>query len=567
MASLPLQAFCGFVASRPEERAAFAPAAALATVMATLPLLLLLPLDTDRAIPLAFLPALWLGWKITKTASRIETGLLVWAAIAMLVSAMCADHAARALVMTAATAWVFAGVFVARNLACCLPAVRLVLAGMLAGATLGALMLYFGVASGWMTFPVYWSARIYGGHQFAGCVAALALLALPAKHRRWHLLLALAAVLVWTGLAWSGSRAAAVGMAATLGLWFWRGSPHDRRVLLRWVPILALLGLLFSHPLGTPYPQLGWRDALDRTVQATSVEAVSSERSKFWTVAWEHVSQSPWTGHGADGYRFIHPKQNGSQPHNVLLQWLLEYGLLGTIPLGLLLLRGLRPLLPIRSISASTDRPSPVWAAALAGASVYGLLEGVFYHMAIFMPVAMFAGFALGQSTPGSAATSPLQWLRAPFRALLLIGLLLLVLHNWLGWMLLRSTQVQPDSAPARILRAFPSVTHGLQNWTEAWRRTKPNVAREWIRWAQTVSTDQNVFHLHAAQIYLWEKNFRAAETELLLCLEKSPETGREDLLALIARVRADADALDARQKSAITSEARSTPTPERPAP
>ena len=381
------------------------------------------------------------------------------------------------------------------------------------------------------------------------------------------MLLLLAAVIVWTGLAWSGSRAAAIGMATLLGLWFWRGSPHDRRILLRWVPVLTLLGLLLSHPLGTPYPQLGWRDAFNRTIQATSVEAASSERSKFWSVVWQHIGQSPWTGHGADSYRFIHPKQNGSQPHNMLLQWLLEYGLLGTIPLGLLLLRGLSGLLPIRAPSAPADRPSPIWAAALAGAGAYGLFEGVFYHMAIFMPVAMFAGFALGQATPVTGATAPAPWIRASFRALLLVGLLLLILHNWLGWMLLRGTHVQPDSAPARILRAFPSVTHGLQNWTEAWRRTRPDVAREWIRWAQTVSTDQNVFHLHAAQIYLWERNFRAAETELLLCLEKSPETGREDLLALIARVRADADALDARQKSAITSEARSTPTPERPAP
>jgi O-antigen ligase len=481
----------------------------------------------------------------------------------MLLSALCAEHTARALVMTAATAWVFAGVFVARNLAHCLPAVRLVLAGVLAGASLGALMVYWGAASGWMTFPVYWSARIFGGHQFAGCVAALALLALPATQRRWRLLLILTAVVVWTGLAWSGSRAAAVGMAATLGLWFWRGSHPDRRVLLRWVPVLALLGLLLSFPLGAPYAQLGWRDAFSRTVQATSVEAVSSERSKFWAVVWQHVGQSPWTGHGADAYRFIHPKQNGSQPHNLILQWLLEYGVLGTIPLGLLLLRGLRSLLPIRAPSTPAVRPSPVWAAAaLAGATAYGLFEGVFYHMAIFMPVAMFAGFALGLSAQVTAARARVPWIQASFRALLLVGLLVLILHNWLAWMLLRGTHVQPDSAPARLLRAFPSVTHGLQNWTEAWRRTQPDVAREWIRWAQTVSTDQNVFHAHAAQLYLWEKNFRAAEAELLLCLEKSPETGREDLLDLIVRVRADADALDARRKSAISPEARSTPTP-----
>lgn len=554
--SPPLLTFCGFDANRPEERAAFAPAAALATVMAALPLLLLLPLDTDRAIPLAFLPALWLGWKISRPATRLETGLLVWAAGAMLLSALRADHVARALVMTSATAWVFAGVFVARNLSHCLPAVRLVLAGVLAGAILGALMVYWGVASQWMTFPVYWSARIFGGHQFAGCVAALGLLTVPAAHRGWRVLLALAAVLAWSGLAWSGSRAAAVGMTATLGLWFWRGSPEARRVLLRWVPMLALLGLLLSFPLGAPYAQLGWRDAFSRTVQATSVEAVSSERSKFWAVVWQHIGQSPWTGHGADGYLFIHPRQNGSQPHNLLLQWLLEYGLLGSIPLVLLLSRGLRCLLPILAPSAPADRPSPVWAAAvLAGAIAYGLFDGVFHHMAIFMPVAMFAGFALGLCAPVMIAAVPVPRIRTAFRALLLVGLLLLILHNWLAWMLLRGTHVQPDSTPARLLRAFPSVTHGLQNWTEAWRRTRPDVAREWIRWAQTVSTDQNVFHAHAAQIYLWEKNFRAAEAELLLCLGKSQENEREDLLRLIARVRADADMLDARQKSATQPE------------
>ncbi len=550
-----LLASCGFDANRPEERATFAPAAALATVMATLPLLLLLPIDTDRAISLTFLPALWLGWKIIRPSPPVETGLLAWAIAAMVLSALCADNTARALVMTAATVWVFAGIFVARNLAWCQPAVRLVQSGMLTGAVLGALMVYWGVASGWMTFPVYWSARIFGAHQFTGCVAALALLALPASHRWWRMLLALASVLVWTGLAWSGSRGAAVGMAALLGLWFWRGSSHDRRMLLRWVPMLTLLGLLLSHPLGAPYSQLGWRDALDRTTQATSVESVSSERSKFWAVAWQHIERSPWIGHGADGYRFIHPKQNGSQPHNVLLQWLLEYGLLGTVPLGLILLRGLRGLLPTRSSTGPADCPSPIWAVALAGTSIYGLLEGVFYHMAIFMPVGMFIGFALGQVTTASSATAPIPWLRACFRAFLLVGLLLLVLHNWLGWLLLRGTHVQPDSTPAQILRAFPSVTHGLQNWTEAWRRTRPDIAREWIRWAQTVSTDQNVFHAHAAQIYLWEKNFRAAEAELILCLSKSQENEREDLLKLIARVRADADAFDARQKLAIPPE------------
>lgn len=540
-------AFFGFVEKSAEAQACFRPAIALALTMALLPFLLHLPIDTDRAIPLFLLPAIWLAWKLTRPITRFDYGLLVWTLVAMISSALCSAHVARALVMTSAVIWTIAGALTARKLATSWPAVRLGLIGMLAGAVIGVVMVRWGVGAQSMFFPTYWSARLFGGHQFVGCLAGLGLLIIPPEKYRLKPLVILATAIAFTGLAWSGSRAPVAGLAVFIGLWFWKGSSNDRRALWIWVPLLSVAGLVFSYPLGQPYPQLGWWDAFQRTVHASGVESISSDRSKFWQVVWNHIGQSPWIGHGADGYRFIHPSQNGNQPHNMLLQWLLEFGLFGAIPIILGLIRGLAPLQQARvSPEPTAGQSGNIWAAAaLAGALIYGCFDGVFYHMVIFMPVAVIAGFAWGRR-PLPMNHAPIGWVdrgRGLFGYILVAAASLLVLHNWLYLKLLKDHTVQPQSIPAKILRGFPSVTYGLQNWTEAWRPTRPELAMAWIKWAQTVSTEQNIFHAHAAQIYLYEKNFEAAEAELWQCLHKGPAVEQDDILKLISQVQASAQA------------------------
>lgn len=531
-------AFFGFDRDNAEERACFAPAIALAAALATLPFLLHLLVDTDRAVPLAFLPAVWLGWKISKPARSTDRLLLVWAVAAMMVSTAFAPHTARALVMVAAVGWTLAGALVARNLAGSPPAIRLVLAGLAAGAVIGVLMVRLGAGAGSMYFPTYWSARLLGAHQFAGALGSLGLLIVtPPSSRGLKILTVLAAVIIWTGLAWSGSRAPALGLAVALAFWFWRGTSAERRLLLRWVPSLSLAALALSYPLGTPYPQLGWWDAFTRTTQATSIEAVSSERSYFWSVTWHHALLSPWIGHGADSYLYIHPNQNGNQPHNVLLQWFLEYGLFGAVPLVILVLRGVAGLFVVRASPDIDRRPYQTWAcAALGGAAVYALFDGVFYHMIIFMPVAVIAGFAFGQHNPAEPhrATSRVNI----SRTLLLAALSLLLVHNWLYIMLIKGRDIAPDSPPALILRTFPSTTHALRNWIDPWRKSRPEVAMEWIKWAQEAAIEQGAFHVYAAQIYIWEKDYKSAEEQMLRCLDKVHRLERPDVLEMIATLR-----------------------------
>lgn len=517
-------------------------ALALGLPLLALPLLLLLPFDSDRALPLAFLPGVWLGWKIARPAHRIDAWLFIWAVGAMLLSAVLSPHSARAFVMLAAVGWTLAGGLVARNLAASVSATRLVLGGLTAGAVLGTLMLRFGVDAHSSTFPIYGNSRLFGAHQFAGCCSALALLihSRPGSPPVVRGLSALAALIVLGGLFWSGSRAPVAALALMLGLWVWRGTSTERRALACWAPALVATALVISLYQDHPYPGMGWSAAVKRTAEATSVEQVSSERSRFWSETWAYARTSPWVGYGADGYRFVQPAQNGSQPHNVLLQWFIEYGVLGLIPLTLLLIRGISVLIIPRSPSNSSAPPLHVWAgAALAGTAAYGLLDGVFYHATIFMPAAIIAGLALGMRPPPAQTTPHHFALHRLLRPLLLAGLVAMLLHGWLGLMLMRAPYVTPESMPARLLRMLPSTTAGLQNWIERWRPQQPEVAMEWIKWAQTVSVESASFHVHAAQIYIWEKDYKAAEIELLHCLAKVHHLERPDVETALATVRA----------------------------
>jgi hypothetical protein len=425
---------------------------------------------------------------------------------------------------------------VARKLALSAPAIRVVLAGIVAGSVFGVIMVRLGIGADTMFFPTYWSARLLGAHQFAGCLAVLALLLAPAT-RAGRVLLIAAAMIIWTGFAWSGSRAPAIGLAFALMLWFWRGAPIERRMLIIYVPPLAVIALALSYNLGTPYRQMGWWDAFVRTAQAAGLESVTSERSHFWAVTLQHALTSCWIGHGADSYLYIHPVQNGNQPHNVLLQWFLEYGLLGTVPLVLLLLRGTKNLNG-QTGTFDASRPLSTWASAsLAGAAIYGLMDGVFYHMVIFMPVAVIAGFAIGQHVPSRCSNLTMVAGKS-LRTLLFGGVVILMVHNWLYIMLIRGRNITPDSSPARVLRIFPSTTYALRNWIDRWRSTEPRIAMEWIKWAQEAGVEQGSFHVYAAQIYIWKKDYESAENELIQSLAKVHRLERADVESVLVNVR-----------------------------
>ena len=517
----------GFDPALPEDRAAHGPALALAAAFVVLPFVLLLPVDVDRTLPLLLIPSVWLGWKISRPASRPVLALILWLSAAMLLSTVFASYPARALVTASAALWTIAGGMVARHLTRSRPAVRLVLAGIALGAALGSVLALGGAAAAGRDFPLYWSLRIYAMHQFAGAIAGLGWLALVGPGLRAALPAFVLCAASCTGVAASGGRAPVLGLGVMVAAWFFRGGAPDRRFLLRAIPSLAVVALLASWLIGSPYADMGLWSAVKRTAAAESLGHLSSDRTDFWPEVWKQVWDAPWLGHGSDAYLFIQPRLEGSQPHNLVLQFLYDHGLFGALPALLLLALALSPLFRRRrteEAAASGASPAPLlWAAtATAGCVAYGVFDGIFYHQVVFMAAAVFTGLAFGfAQEEASFPLQPVKALHPFFRPCLLVALLALLMHGILGYILIRGRSFEPDSVPARLLRAFPSTTFGLRSWVARWEATQPEVALDWMEWGQRYSCEQPEFHLAAVQYYFNRHDFVSAERELRECRGK----------------------------------------------
>jgi hypothetical protein len=364
--------------------------------------------------------------------------------------------------------------------------------------------------------PHYQHIRLFGLHMLVGTVAALAwiIAAAPRSHER--MLAYAAGVISCGGMLWSGGRTPLAGVAAGLVIWFWYAPRLERQVLVRAVLVVVLGGALLSFLRWSPEPYLGWWGAFARTTAATSVDELSSTRLSFWSVTWHEILRAPWIGHGADTYRFILPKQDGNQPHNWILQFLHDFGVLGAVPLGWLLLRQAYRGLAGRGVQDEGEiiRSRRAAAGALTACLAAGLLDGVFYHVIILLPAALLAGIA--GAAPRGKAVREARWYAAAWGSLAVTSAMVLGLHSYLfAALLLPPAPSGPDSPAPRLLRAFPSTTFAVDRWLNAWRRTHPEAVLEWIHWAQAHSDNPAPLHVYAALFYVERGDLASAAREV----------------------------------------------------
>lgn len=486
-------------------------AATTAIALAAFPLLLTLPWQTDHAMQLAtLLPALCIllaskRLAVPTTPSRLGI-LLATALLGALISTFTAPQTARSAVALSGFLWTCSAVWIGWRLSSNPITLQLLLAAITTGSAIGMIALKFRLVTHTDGFPIYSHPRIFGLHMFAGAIAGFGWLQTEQAsivRRRSAIGLTLAA---WTGLAWSGSRAPALGLAVALAIGFCFNNVSDkRRRFVTQTIFLAVTSLALSFLLGASRPGMGWWTALRRTAHAADIDGLSSHRLQIWSAVWHKILEAPLLGWGGDAYLFIHPRLGGDQPHNFLLQWLHERGLVGTLPLLCMLAWCL--LLALRK--GDPDKPiSPIrrWAGAgLAGATVCALFDGVFYHVIIALPVFLMAGLCIPPATAKSKQTPDSPMTRDLAAATLMISALMLVLHNGLALALRHTLPATPQAPVARVLRIFPSTTFGLWRWLGAWAHEQPDTTLEWSTWAQTHSISPAWFYLYSAKLY-WEK-------------------------------------------------------------
>ena len=482
---------------------------ALAGALVALPLTMALPVQIDQSLQLLILPAWWLIGRSVQTRTtygRHDRWLLLAFAITTILSIACSDHPARAAVASAALWWTLAAAVTARRLCASRTAGMIVLAGIAIGAAIGVMADRIGLAAGATQIPLYTHARIFGLHMFIGAIAAIGwvMLSFSSATRNARIAAWLVAWITWTGLAWSGSRAPALGLAFALVVWFFTVTGPERKRLLIHTLLLGAAGLTTSYLLGPNFGD-GWWHAVARTSTAgTDLSALSSTRSDFWEVVWREILSSPWFGHGGDHYLFMRPRQVGNQPHNFVLQWLLEYGFAGAIPLFVLLARRLHEGFRSSVLKRRETTVTHVAWSGLIGATVCALFDGVFYHVIVALPVAVLAGLCFAPLSEKTVAipVAPRRWLTGWLTA----SALVILLHNALSLALTKTIPSSPQAPAAHALRLFPSETFGLWHWLNAWKANDPDTSLEWAQWAQSQAIHPAWFHLYAAQC-LWEQN------------------------------------------------------------
>jgi hypothetical protein len=225
------------------------------------------------------------------------------------------------------------------------------------------------------------------------------------------------------------------------------------RVLLGVLVAAVTLGLVVL--IAAARPQAWYRDftsqPTDTALQGGPqhlVNASSSSRWLWWKEAWRAWNGSPWRGTGAGSFELTHRmlRTNNivvTEPHNVLLQFLTETGVVGFF-------------FAFASIAAATvgvvrrlrrrSEPAAVALAALAAAYVlHGFVDFDWDFVAVTAPFLLSVGALLG----GAAVRDEprVAWSPLPAVVAVVVGISLLT-----PWFAARKT----DSARAAIADARP---------------------------------------------------------------------------------------------------------------
>jgi len=260
----------------------------------------------------------------------------------------------------------------------------------------------------WLMHPPFHAHMRHVGYQLTAALAALLPLAMPANGNRVRVITALMTAL-WTFLFWSGGRApvGAVTLTAIVvaSLYAWFGMRVRRYLLLLFVTALA--GAVAAQMLHVSHWS-GVLSSLARSVEAKNLDQFTSGRLEIWAHSLRTIGEHWLLGYGPHGFFLTKlPRMPVDQPHNLLLQFLLEWGASGTL---LFLAATLTALWAGWNPGSWSRRDLPatlVPFSVIVALTLHGGLDGTYFHpQPSFYLALAFAAWSSGKSSaePSSLA-------------------------------------------------------------------------------------------------------------------------------------------------------------------
>jgi O-antigen ligase len=238
--------------------------------------------------------------------------------------------------------------------------------------------------------PIYGDARHYSHDQLFVLAIGAFFFARAAGKLEKIFWLCLCVVVAYP-LFWSGGRAAIGALGLFLAICF-AGNFFSRRAIALWVlALLAALALLVATD----------RDYLLFSQLTRTAETVSSGRFEIWINSlrlWSDNWASTIFGFGPDAMRMTVRIRTGFppvvQPHNTIVQVLIEFGLVGLLLFGFLSALVVRRIVEIL-FARSAPKDVRMTAALLTALLPYMLVDGILYYsipliMVMFLTAYLF---------------------------------------------------------------------------------------------------------------------------------------------------------------------------------
>lgn len=199
-------------------------------------------------------------------------------------------------------------------------------------------------------------------------------------------------------LCWAGGRGVLMALAAAILVHIIL-FPNARRRAIVYV-LEGFLAAGVSELFSVGHSPMGLLNSFSRSVAAETTDGLSSARLTLWSNTWQRLGDGMglWFGWGGNGFiRMGLARGYIFHPHNVILQILTDWGVIGFLLFANFLRTAIRPL---SGLALSTSN------AALAISTVIyllitGLIDGGLYHLQFLI----YAGlaFAILFARPGEA--------------------------------------------------------------------------------------------------------------------------------------------------------------------
>lgn len=215
-----------------------------------------------------------------------------------------------------------------------------------------------------------------------------------------YLLVGLLAI-QWTIAIHLGGRGQLIGLAFAHATLLLLASQHWR--LLRIQAGAFALGLLLYGLMFQLAPTILNSDAAPSTLMRNSL----SGRGLLWEHAWNMALEHPWLGAGPMAFAAV-PNPVAAHPHQMVLQWLAEWGLIATCGALLLIGQGLRRGTFVVRNPDSTSLDAALWL-ALVSILVLAQVDGVLVMPYTGIWLAALAGIAMGRWGKRQPSSKPFR--------------------------------------------------------------------------------------------------------------------------------------------------------------